>query len=92
MVTIQNASYFFCNDVLYHVKNNSDRWLHVVFTYDGGSSGVSNGVVGLARKVYMNGEECLVESDRGYYRSTESPIDIAIRITWVGRRVARSKS
>ena len=51
-------SYFYSNDVLYHVKNNSNRWLHVVFTYDGGSTIAS-------RKLYVNGEECLVESTSG---------------------------
>ena len=54
--------YFYSNDVIFHVKNNSDRWLHVVATYDGGSSAQANEVVGVNRKLYVNGEECLVQA------------------------------
>jgi hypothetical protein len=58
--------YFFANDVLFYPKNVGEsfgNWIHIVATYDGGSdSGVSNNGFGLARKIYINGEECLVQS------------------------------
>jgi hypothetical protein len=51
-------SYFYSNDVVFNVEGNSDRWLHVVSTYDGGSTVAS-------RKLYVNGEECSIESTAG---------------------------
>jgi hypothetical protein len=58
--------YFFGNDVIFYlpeIGKSYGNWLHITATYDGRSdSGVVNGSYGLARKLYINGVPCEVQS------------------------------
>jgi len=57
--------YFMNNDVIFYLPHSKlfEKWIHITATYDGGSdSGVVNGSYGLARKLYVNGVPCEVQS------------------------------
>jgi hypothetical protein len=58
--------YFMGNDVIFYLPGHAksfENWIHITATYDGGSdSGVANGSYGLARKLYVNGVPCEVQS------------------------------
>jgi hypothetical protein len=58
--------YFMFNDVIFYLPGHAklfENWIHITATYDGGSdSGVGNGSYGLARKLYINGVPCEVQS------------------------------